>query len=219
VKDHNMKTLFVFIPVLSTLALAPAALAQKWEVGGGAGGSFFTSETVTNPAGNANASLANGLAASFWVDNQGASRFGGEFRYDYENSGLTLSSNGTNVNFGADTHAVHYDLVMHFASTEARIRPFVAAGGGVKLYRGIGKEEAYQPLSNVALLTKTNQVEALVSVGGGIKVALSPTWLLRFEVHDYLTPFPSNLIAPAQGSKVGGWLQDFVAMVGISAAF
>lgn len=214
-----MKRSIVFIPVLCAAALAPAALAQKWEVGGGVGGSFFTSETVTNPSGNANASMATGLAASFWAGNSNSNRLGGEFRYDYENTGLKLSGNGTNVNFGADTHAVHYDFVMHFASSEARVRPFVAAGGGVKLFRGTGKEEAYQPLSNVALLTKTNQLEPLVSVGGGIKVVLSPGWLLRFEVHDYLTPFPKNVIAPAQGSKVGGWLQDFVAMVGVSAAF
>jgi hypothetical protein len=215
-----MKKLIVFIPVLVGLASAPAALAQKWEVGGGVGGSFFTSETVTNPSGNANASLANGLSASFWVDNNtAANRFGGEFRYDYENTGLTLASNGTNVNFGADTHAVHYDFVMHFGSSESRVRPFITGGGGVKLYRGTGQEEAYQPLSNVALLTKTNQIEPLISVGGGVKVALTPTWALRFEVHDNLTPFPSNVIAPAYGSKVGGWLQDFVAMVGVSAAF
>lgn len=214
-----MKKSLVFIPVLTALAFAPAALAQKWEVGGGVGGSFFTSETVTNPSGNANASMATGLSASFFVDNNSANRFGGEFRYDYENTGLTLGSNGSNVNFAADTHAVHYDFVMHFASSESRVRPFIAAGGGVKLFRGLGKEEAYQPLSNVALLTKTNQVEALVSVGGGVKVTLTPTWALRFEVHDYLTPFPNQLIAPAQGSKVGGWLQDFVAMVGVSAGF
>jgi hypothetical protein len=215
-----MKRLIVFVPVLAALAFAPMALAQKWEVGGGVGGSFFTSETVTNPSGNANASLANGLSASFWVDNNTpANRFGGEFRYDYENTGLKLSSDGTNVNFGADTHAVHYDFVMHFGSSESRVRPFVSAGGGVKLYRGLGQPEAYQPLSNVALLTKTNQIEALVSAGGGIKVALTPTFALRFEVHDNMTPFPKNVIAPALGSKVGGWLQDFVAMVGVSAAF
>jgi hypothetical protein len=215
-----MKKLIVLFPVLGALAFTPAALAQKWEVGGGIGGSFFTSETVTNPSGNANASMANGLSASFWLDNNSPSnRFGGEFRYDYENTGLKLSADGTNVNFGADTHAVHYDFVMHFASTEARVRPFLSAGGGVKVYRGTGMEEAYQPLYNVALLTKTNQIEPLISVGGGIKVALSPTWLLRFEVHDNMTPFPVNVIAPAQGSKVGGWLQDFVAMVGVSAAF
>jgi hypothetical protein len=38
-------------------------------------------------------------------------------------------------------------------------------------------------------------------------------------VHDYLTPFPSKLIAPISGSSVGGWLQDFVVSAGISFAF
>ena len=43
--------------------------------------------------------------------------------------------------------------------------------------------------------------------------------MARVEVHDFLTPFPKQVIAPNQGAKVGGWLQDFVPMVGISYLF
>ena len=39
---------------------------------------------------------------------------------------------------------------------------------------------------------------------------------LRFELHDYATPFPKQVVAPNQGAKVGGWLMDFVPSVGIS---
>src|SRR5579863_8939613 len=113
-----MKMLLVMTPVLAGL-LVPAAFAQKWEVGGGVGGSFFTSETVSNPAQNGSASLSDGIAASFWVANNTAGRLGGEFRYDYENTGLKLSANGASTTFGADTHAVHYDVVHHFAPIEA----------------------------------------------------------------------------------------------------
>jgi hypothetical protein len=73
-----------------------------------------------------------------------------------------------------------------------------------------------QPLSSAAFLTKTNQIEGLISVGGGLKWTVGQNSLLRLEVHDYLTPFPKNVIAPAAGSKVGGWLQDFVVSVGFS---
>jgi hypothetical protein len=59
----------------------------------------------------------------------------------------------------------------------------------------------------------------MVSVGGGVKFAVTSAIQLRLDVHDYLTPFPKSVIAPAQGSKVGGWLSDFVAMAGLSFTF
>ncbi len=46
---------FLSLMFLAIAVAAPAAFAQKWEVGFAAGGSFLTSETITNPAGNANA--------------------------------------------------------------------------------------------------------------------------------------------------------------------
>ena len=201
------------------LAIAPAAMAQKWEVGVAGGGSFYTSQTFNNPAGNADAGLSPGFAASAWLGNNSNGMISGELRYDYEHTNLRLSSGGTNVNFGAMTNSIHYDAVLHFAPSESHIRPFVAAGAGVKLFSGTGQEQEVQPLSNIALLTKTSQMEPLVSVGGGVKIALSRAVQLRLEAHDFLSPFPKNVIAPAQGSTVGGWLQDFVVMAGLSFSF
>jgi len=201
------------------LALAPAALAQKWEVGVAGGGSFYTSQTFKNAVTTADAGLSNGLVASAWLGNNSGGTLSGELRYDYEHTNLKLSSGGTNVNFGAMTNAIHYDFVLHFAPSESHIRPFLAAGAGVKLFSGTGKEQESQPLSNVALLTKTSEMKPLVSVGGGVKVSLTPGVQLRLEAHDFLSPFPKSVIAPAQGSTVGGWLQDFVVMAGLSFTF
>jgi hypothetical protein len=213
-----MKT-FLSITFVSLLAMAPAALAQKWEVGVAGGGSFYTSQTFKNAVGNADAGLSNGLAASAWLGNHSNGMISGELRYDYEHTNLKLASGGTNVSFGAMTNAIHYDVVLHFAPSESHIRPFVAAGAGVKLFTGTGQELESQPLSNIALLTKTSEVKPLVSVGGGVKVSLSPSVQLRLEAHDFLTPFPKNVIAPTPGSTVGGWLQDFVVMAGLSFSF
>jgi hypothetical protein len=74
----------------------------------------------------------------------------------------------------------------------------------------------YQPLSNFALLTAQQDLAPLVSAGAGVKFQISSHVQLRLDVHDYLTPFPKNVITPNVGSKVGGWLQDFVPMIGIS---
>ena len=208
---------------LVSLALAvatPAAFAQKWEVGFGAGGSFLTSDTITNPTGNASATRDPGLAISAWLDNSiGSGLFGGELRYDHENGDLKLSSGGTSTTFASQSNAVHYDFLFNFASTESAVRPYVAAGGGVKWYSGTGTEQVYQPLSNIAVFSDVRDLRALVSIGAGVKFNVAKSALLRLEVHDYLTPFPSTLIAPVNGSSVSGWIQDFVASVGVSFGF
>src|ERR1700728_1069397 len=164
----NMKH-FLSLMFLALAAGTPAAFAQKWEVGFGVGGSFLTSQTITNPAGNADAGRDPGLALSAWLDNNiGSGLFGGELRYDYEMGDLKLSSGGTSATFASQSNAVHYDFLVHFASSESAIRPFVAAGGGVKWYSGTGTEEVFQPLSNIAVFSDVRDLKAMASVGGGV---------------------------------------------------
>jgi len=206
---------FATMLVVCAVAAAPAAMAQKWEFGGGAGGGFYTSQDVSAPGGSAAAKIQSNIAGGLWLANNGGGHWGGEARYDYQRGDLQVSSGGAQASFGAETHALHYDLLWHAAPSGSRIRPFIAAGGGVKVYRGTGPEVLYQPLSNFALLTKARDMTGLVSAGVGLKVQLSSRVQLRFDFHDYLTPFPAKVITPNVGAKVGGWLQDFVPMVGL----
>ncbi|MGH9559104.1 MAG: outer membrane beta-barrel protein [Bryobacteraceae bacterium] len=195
---------------------AVPAMAQRWELGGGVGGGFYTSQNVTSPGGSASAKIASNVAASAWLANNSSGRVGGELRIDYQMGDLQLNSGGTSATFGARSYAVHYDVVWHATSSGSKIRPFLAAGAGVKVYQGTGTEVVFQPLSNIALLTQAQDLTPLASAGAGVKIQISPRVQLRAELHDYLTPFPNKVITPADGSKVGGWLQDFVPMVGIS---
>ncbi len=208
-----------FVVCTAVLALAPSIRAQKWEFGGAVGGGFYTSQTVTNPAGSVDAKFATGVAGSAWLGNSIGGVLGGELRYDFQQGDMKLTSGGTSVSFGAQTHAIHYDFVLQTAQPEARVRPFVAAGAGVKVYRGTGTEQAFQPLSNVALLTKTQDVRALVSLAAGIKFHVSERVNFRVEVRDQMTPFPAQVIAPNVNSKVGGWLHDIIPMFGLSYLF
>jgi outer membrane protein W len=211
---------FLSLMSLAIAVATPAAFAQQWEVGFGAGGSFLTSETITNPAGNADATRNPGLALSAWLDNNiGSGLFGGELRYDHEMGDLKLSSGGTSTTFASQSNAVHYDFLFNFASSESAVRPFVAAGGGVKWYSGTGTEQVYQPLSNIAVFSDVRDLRAMASVGAGVKFNIAKSIMLRLEVHDYMTPFPSKLIAPVGGSSVGGWLQDIVVDAGLSFSF
>jgi hypothetical protein len=205
--------------VCSSLSLVPAALAQRWEVGGALGGGFYTSQDVSAPGGSASAKIQSNISGSAWVGNNGQGRWGGELRADYQKGDLLLNQGGTQASFGANTYALHYDALYHFAGTEARIRPFIGGGAGIKVYRGTGAEQAYQPLSNFALLTKSQDLTPMVSIAAGIKFAVSSHLQFRVEVHDYLTPFPKKVITPAQGASVGGWLQDIVPAVALAYTF
>src|SRR5260370_22800160 len=143
-----MKHFSVFL--FAALMCAPAAMAEKWEVGVGVGGAFYNSQTFTSAAGSANASLDRGIVASAWLGNNSSGHFGGELRYDFGRSDLKLSSGGTNATFGAVTHAIHYDIVWNFASDESAIRPFVAVGAGVKAFDGTGKEIPNQQIGRAS---------------------------------------------------------------------
>ena len=58
------------ILILAALLVLPSSLsAQNWEVGGGVGGNFFTSQTVQNAVTSGDAGLSNAIAASFWLGN------------------------------------------------------------------------------------------------------------------------------------------------------
>jgi outer membrane protein W len=207
--------------ILSTVFVCSAALAlpvmaQKWEVGGGVGGGFYTSQDVSLNGSSASAKIQTGLAGGAWFANNGQGHWSGELRYEYQMGNLALSSGGTTATLAAHTQQFHYDLMWHATPSESRIRPYVSAGAGIKLFNGTGAQVAYQPLSNYALLTAQQDLRPLVSVGGGVKFQISEHVQLRLDVRDYLTPFPKGVITPNVGAKVGGWLMDFVPMVGIS---
>lgn len=200
------------------MAALPAAWGQKWEVGGAVGGGFYPSHDITSPGGTASAKINTNLAGSVWLASYGKGRWGGEIRYDYQMGDLQLNQGSTTASFAAHSQAVHYDFLYHFAPSESRVQPFVAFGGGIKIYEGTGKQVVYQPLSNIALLTQAQDLVAMGSVGAGVKFRLAEHVNFRLDLHDYLTPFPKQVITPVT-RKTPGWMQDFVPMAGISFVF
>ena len=118
-----------------------------------------------------------------------------------------------------ETHALHYDFLWHATPRGAKVRPFLAAGAGIKVYRGTGQERVSQPLSQYALLTKGSELRALLSLGAGVKWEIAQSLQLRLEVHDYITPFPGQIIAPNVGSHMPAILQNIVPMIAIAYTF
>ena len=193
--------------------------AQHWEVGGSAGYGLYRDVSVNNGPLSGKTGFQSGVAFGGVFGNETTRLIGGEARYTYRSNDMRVSSGSTKATAGAQSHAVHYDVLVHAASSEASVRPFAAIGAGIKYYRGTGKEASFQPLSSLVVLTRTNEVQPLISAGGGIKFRLSNRTQLRFDFRDYMTPFPSSLLALPGNSRAGGWVHDFVLMVGISGLF
>lgn len=198
------------------LATAPAALAQRWEFGVGAGGGFYTAQDVEREDGTtADAKIKPGVAGTVFLGNNTNDWLGGELRYTFQMGDLNLKSGSGEASFGAQSHAIHYDFLWHAASQSATARPYIAFGGGVKIYQGTGSEREFQPLDQFALLTKTRDLRPMGSVGAGVKLRLADRWQLRLDVHDYITPFPKKVIEPNVGSKVSGLVHDIIPMFAI----
>lgn len=201
---------------LLVLAAAGTCFAQQWEVGGSAGAAFLPGVPVTSTLGPATTGFQPGVAFGAFVGQNLYRHLSGEIRYGFMQSNLKLESGGTQATFSGISHVVHYDLIYHTRQKGSRSQMFVAAGGGMKIFRGTGKEAAYQPLSQFGYFTKTQAVKPMASVGAGARYALSERVFLRTEFRDYITMFPKEIIAPAPGAKFGKILHDFVPMVGIS---
>ncbi len=198
------------------LAAAAAASAQQWEFGALGGGQFLANVNASGAAGSATAGFATGPAFGVFLGNNLYRNLGGEIRYEFLDSPLKLTSGGQSAQFSGQTHALHYDITWRTSRKESQVQFFAALGGGMKLFRGTGAEAAYQPLSQFGYFTKTQQIEPMASVGGGLEYRLSKHLLLRAEVHDFISPFPKNVLAPAPGVKYGSILQNIVPMVGVS---
>jgi hypothetical protein len=205
--------------LLAVALLAMPAFAQKYEFGILGGGSIYQSKQITNPGGNASAGFRMGWTAGVTVGHDMYKHIGGEVRYGFLHNQMKLTSGDSKASFGGQAHVIHYDILIHTRDTSSDVRPYVSFGGGLKMFRGTGAEQAFQPLSNIGILTKTQQTVALGSFGAGVKVRLSERTWFRFDVRDYLTPFPKEVIAPSPGSKVSGWINNIVPTAGLLFTF
>ncbi|HEU0121119.1 MAG TPA: hypothetical protein VFQ91_11390 [Bryobacteraceae bacterium] len=206
----------VLLPISSW---AQGALTPRFEIGGAVLGSFYDQKTFASTIGNVNAGFGPGFGASAWLGNHMYPRVSGEIRYDYVRNEMKLDGSGASATFNGESHAVHYDIHYHFTGAHAKLRPFVIGGGGVKMFRGTGEERAFQPLSQVAVLTRTNELTGLLTFGVGVKMQLSERVLLRLELRDNLTRSPKKVIAPNRGVGGDGWVNNLLPSAGLSVLF
>jgi hypothetical protein len=206
--------------VLATLSAGGwCCFGQSWSVGAAGGFGFYHDATISNSSGSASAGFGPRFGAGAVVGEDVAEHFGGELRYTFRDGDSELRFNGSEANLDAASHALHFDFLAYATGRHARLRPFLAGGAGIKRYTGTGRVDPNQPLSNFALLAHADEVKALLSFGGGVKAVLSDHWLVRVDFRDYATAFPENVIVPAPGTKIHGWLHDIVFLLGVDWTF
>jgi hypothetical protein len=202
--------------IFAVALLASSAWGQQWEVGGLGGGAFYLNNSVTALNTSGRAGFSPGVSVGGWLGHTKGGKYGGEVRYLFQKTNLRVSSAGQTQTFGGQSHMIHYDFQYHLKTAEDRFRPFIAVGGGLKGYRGTGVERAFQPLSNLAILSRTTEWKPMLTFGAGVKWQLASRFLIRVEVRDYVTQFPTDVVLPAPGAKLGGLLHDITPLVGIS---
>jgi hypothetical protein len=199
-----------------TLVLAAApAIAQepaRWELGVIGGFGYAPSLTVRNSAASASTGFAKGGVIGFYAGEDSYRYWGGEATYLYRMSDLKLSGSGKSVKFGGHTHLITGDFLAHFRPVGSHIRPFISFGGGVEVIQGTGEESAAQPLGNLAALTATREVLPVGEAGAGVKIQLRPHLRLRVQVRDYISAAPNEVIAPAPGAVIHGFVNDIIGM-------
>ena len=211
-----------FLVIVTSLASGSACFAQSsWSVGAAGGFGWYRGATIRNATGSATADAGFGprFAVGAVLGEDVAEHFGGELRYTFRDGDSRLKVNGREANLDANAHALHVDFLAYATGKNSRFRPYLAGGGGMKRYMGTGRVDPNQPLSSFALLAHNDELTPMVSFGGGVKVMLGEHWLIRVDFRDYATPFPENVIVPAPGAKVHGWLHDFVPLLGVDWTF
>ena len=210
-----------FIPLLflAPLGLGLPAVAQtRVELGGLALITAYRSADVRSGPAIGSVGFQPGPSAGGFLGQTMGDHFGGEIRYLFSRNDLELSSGGREARFSGRSHIVNYDVLVYATGRRARIRPFAAFGGGLKRYQGTGTEQAFQPLSNLALLTKTSETLPTADFGGGVKIHLNRNAALRVEFRDYITSVP-RVFEPSPGAKISGLLHHWVPAVGFSWTF
>ena len=196
-----------------------AAGAQTREAGAIGGAAILRGVPILGAPADTSAGFQPGVVVGALLGQDLYNHWSGEIRYLFEQRDLQLASGSQSASLSGQAHVLGYDLIYHPRTREERIRPYLAVGGGMKLYRGTGAEEAYRPLMQYAYLIRTQELKPMLSVGGGVKWPLGKRMVLHADLRDQITPFPGKLIAPAPGMTIKGWLHDFVPTIGLGWRF
>jgi hypothetical protein len=205
--------------ILLAVAFSSLCLAQTWEIGAVGGYGWYHNSSLTNPLDSATAGFPPRAAVGIAFGEDPYKHLGGELRWLFRFGGPLLESNGIKENAVGYTNTITYDLLFHMTTRESKIRPFVAAGAGIKVYTGSFRD-VNQPLTDFAVLRPVTEVEPAISVGAGVKYLLPKHIQLRLDFKMLTTPLPDEVIRPTHPlTRIHGWVYDFLPLGGIGYVF
>jgi hypothetical protein len=210
---------FALFTVVAASALSLPCLAQEWELGATGGYGWNSNPSIVAPVGSIQSGFTSrGVMGVVFGQNM-YEHVGGEVRWLYQFGGPELRFQGQQVNATGHSNLITYDLLFHLTNREARIRPFLAGGAGVKIFTGNQLRAVGLPGVGSAVLIPCTQVEPAISVGGGLKYRVAKHGLLRLDFRTYMSPLPDRILRPIGLAQVHGWVYNFVPLGGISYVF
>jgi hypothetical protein len=203
------------------VAFSNMCLAQEWEVGAAAGYGFYNNASIGDPVTglSASAGFHPGFAVGAFFGENMYEHVGGELRYLFFWGAPELQFQNTRASMRGYTNLVVYDVLVHMKTRDSNVRPYLAAGAGIKVFTGTSTQVLAQPLAEFAVLRPLQQVEPAISVGGGLKFRVATHALLRADFRTYMSPLPNHLFRPTGFSEIRGWVYNFVPQVGIGYTF
>jgi opacity protein-like surface antigen len=205
------------VAALMGAACSTPLLAQNWELGVTGGAAFINQQTISGPAGSAEAKLKPGFGFGGLVGQIG-NRVGGEIRYAWFKNDMELTSGSAKTTMGGRTQTLIYNVLIYTGSKESSTRGYAIIGGGTRQFEGTGPETAIQPTGRIAVLTKTSEWKPALAAGGGVRVAVSKKTHLRLEVLGLFSQAPEGVITPVNGT-LSGWCYSFSPTVALSYVF
>jgi len=208
-------------PLRIVLAVVFGSLcqAQTWELGVVGGYGWYRNPSITNPPDSGIAGFPARAAVGIVAGENPYNHLGGEFRWLFRFGGPQLQSNGITESALGYTNTITYDFLFHLTPRESKIRPFVAAGAGIKVYTGSFRD-INQPLAAFAVLRPVTQVREAISVGAGLKYLLPKHIQFRLDVHMVTTPLPDRVIQLTRPlTQIHGWVYDVLPLGGLSYVF
>ena len=157
----------------------PAAAQSEWELGVKGLVSDYNSVTATDGTRDAKVGPEFGFGGGVVFGQSLGDRLGGELRYLYSRNNLKVDDGSDSGELGHQSHTVHYDLLYYFADSDAKVRPYLAGGLGVKYYQGIGSTGPFQPGMDLALLTARTQAMFMGDAGVGVKIRAGSNGFIR----------------------------------------
>ncbi len=218
-----MRIVAALLVICGMAGIAEAQGGDRWEISGVGGASVYRDlrATGTNPPRAAKAGFFSGIAAGAVLGQMGGQHWGGEFHYLFQTNNMRLrAAEGASgrADFAAQSHSFHYDVLLYATRRDARVRPFIAGGPGLKVYQATGQERFIQPLGDIVIFSRETELKFMGSVGGGVKARVGNNAVVRFDFRDCITGIPKNFTA-FPGVRFTGQFHNFVATGGVGIVF